>query len=138
MLHFIFLLALATCVLFCWDIHVRGSIYFYLFIYMVLVSTAYWFMFMSSSLIYVFIVCCLKSRIYFICLYFPHIRLRILFKCFRKYTGWFNWATVYSCNWWIVVRIEFVFMSIIVKRDFICKLWASSWVWSWIAKGGVC
>ena len=29
-------------------------------------------MFMSSSLIYVFIVCCLKSRFYFICLYFFH------------------------------------------------------------------
>ena len=29
-------------------------------------------MFMSSSLIYVFIVCCLKSRFYFIYLYFFH------------------------------------------------------------------
>ena len=28
--------------------------------------------FRSSSLIYVFIVCCLKSRFYFICLYFFH------------------------------------------------------------------
>ena len=35
---------------------------------------------MSFSLIYVFIVCCLKSRIYFIYLYFPHMRLCILFN----------------------------------------------------------
>ena len=35
---------------------------------------------MSFSLIYVFIVCCLKSRIYFIYLYFPHMWLCILFN----------------------------------------------------------
>ena len=34
------------------------------------ISTTYWFIFMSYSLIYVFIVCCLESRIYFIYLYF--------------------------------------------------------------------
>ena len=32
------------------------------------------------ALIYVLIVCCLESRIYFIYLYFPHIRLCILFS----------------------------------------------------------
>ena len=61
-------LALATFVLPCWDIHVRGSIFFLCFLF----QTAYRPMFMSSSLIYVFIVCCLKSRFYFICLYFFH------------------------------------------------------------------
>ena len=59
-------LALATFVLPCWDIYVRGSIFFLCFLF----QTAYWPMFMSFSLIYVFIVCCLKSRFYFICLYF--------------------------------------------------------------------
>ena len=33
MLHFVFLLALATCVLFCWDIHVKGSIFFFFDLY---------------------------------------------------------------------------------------------------------
>ena len=35
---------------------------------------------MSYSLIYVFIVCCSKSRIYFVDLYFLHMRLCILFS----------------------------------------------------------
>ena len=47
---------------------------------MFLVSTAYWLIFMSYSLIYVFIVCWLESRIYFVYLYFPHMRLCILFS----------------------------------------------------------
>ena len=42
--------------------------------------TAYWFIFMSYSLIYVFILCWVKSRIYFVYLYFPHMRLCILFS----------------------------------------------------------
>ena len=33
---------------------------------------------------YVFIVCCLKSRIYFVYLYFPHMRLCILFSISRN------------------------------------------------------
>ena len=57
-----------------------------------------YFLFLVSNclLIYVyefFIDICLyciflKSRFYFILLvFFPHIRLCIFFKCFRKYTG---------------------------------------------------
>ena len=65
------------CFVFDWDIHVRRSIFFF----------ALYVSCFNYLLIYVFIVCCLKSRIYFICLYFPHMRLYILFKCFRKYVG---------------------------------------------------
>ena len=79
-------LALALFVLPCWVIQDRGSI-FCCFLF----QTAYWSMYMSSSFIYVFIVCCMKSRFYFsLLVFFPHMRLCILFKCFRKYTGWFN------------------------------------------------
>ena len=63
-LYFAFL-ALTTLVLPCWVIYVKGSI-FCCFLF----QTVYWFMFMSSSLIYVFIVCCLKSRFYFSLLVF--------------------------------------------------------------------
>ena len=45
-------LALATLSLLCWVIHVRGSIFLWF-----LFQTSYWFMIMSSSLLYVFIVC---------------------------------------------------------------------------------
>ena len=58
-------LALAIFVLPCWVTHDRGSI-FCCFLF----QTAYWFMFMSTSLIYIFIVCCLKSRFYFSLLVF--------------------------------------------------------------------
>ena len=45
-----------------------GGVYF--LFYMFLVSTVYWLMFMSSSLIYIFTVCCLKSRfILFACIF---------------------------------------------------------------------
>ena len=39
---------------------------------------------MSYSLIYIFILCCVKSRIYFVYLYFPHMRLCILFNVSRN------------------------------------------------------
>ena len=35
---------------------------------------------MSYSLIYVFILCCVKSIIYFVYLYFRHMRLCVLFS----------------------------------------------------------
>ena len=82
-LYFTFL-ALVIFALFCWDIHVRGSIFFVLYVSCFNCLLTY---VMSFSLIYVVIVCCLISRFYFICLYFPHMQLCILFKCFRKYTG---------------------------------------------------
>ena len=60
---------------------------------------------------------CLKSRfLFFLYLYFfLHMRLCILFKCFRKYTGWFIWAAVYSYNWWIVVRLNLCFWALFCK-----------------------
>ena len=45
-----------------------GGVYFLCSCFKPLIN----FMFMSFSLIYVSIVCCLKSRFYFICLYFFH------------------------------------------------------------------
>ena len=81
-----------------------------------LFQTAYWFMFMSSSLLYVFIVCVWNHDFYFsLLVFFLHMRLCILFKCFRKYTGWFIWATVYSYNWWIVVRLNLCFWALFCK-----------------------
>ena len=68
-MYFTFL-ALATFVLPCWDIHVRGSIFFF-----------YMFLVLNCLLTYVYEffidICCLlcvflKSRFYFICLYFFH------------------------------------------------------------------
>ena len=68
-LYFTFL-ALVIFALFCWDIHVRGSIFFVLYVSCFNCLLTY---VMSFSLIYVVIVCCLISRFYFICLYFPHM-----------------------------------------------------------------
>ena len=100
-----------------------GGIYFLWFLF----QTSYWFMIMSSSLLYVFIVCVWNQDFYFslLVLFFPHMRLCILFKCFRKYTGWFIWAAVYSCNWWIVVRLNLCFWALFCKGLFTCKLWAT-------------
>lgn len=39
---------------------------------------------MSYSLIYVFILCFVKSRIYFVYLYFLHMRLCVLFSVSRN------------------------------------------------------
>ena len=62
-----------------------GGVYLF---YMFLFQTAYWLMFMSSSLIYVFIVCLFEVKIlFYLLVFFPHMRLCILFKCFRKYTS---------------------------------------------------
>ena len=42
-------------------------------------------MFMSSSLIYVFIVCCFEIKIlFYLLLFFLHMRLFILFKVFQE------------------------------------------------------
>ena len=75
-------LAFATFFFPCWDIHVRGSIFF-----MFLVS--------NCLLIYVyefFIDICLYCVLFeimilfYLLVFFPCMRLCILFKCFRKYT----------------------------------------------------
>ena len=65
-LYFTFL-ALATFVLPCWDIHVRGSIFFMFPVSNCLLTYVYEF-FIDICLY----LCCLKSRFYFICLYFFH------------------------------------------------------------------
>ena len=31
-----------------------------------------------------------SSSLFYLLVFFPHMRLCILFKCFKKYTGWFN------------------------------------------------
>ena len=69
MLHFVLLpfLALATFALFCWDIHGRGSIFvFYMFLVSNCLLTYVYEFFIDICLYYD----CLKSRFYFICLYF--------------------------------------------------------------------
>ena len=57
-MYFTFL-ALATLFLLCWVILVRGSL-FLCFLF----QTSYWFIIMSSSLLYVFIVCWFRFLIY--------------------------------------------------------------------------
>ena len=82
-LHFVFyLLALATLSLLYWVIHVRGSIF---------CDSCFKFLLIYDYEFFI-IIClyclCLKSRfLFFLLVFFPHMRLCILFKCFRKYTG---------------------------------------------------
>ena len=53
-------------------------------LYMFLVSLLIDLYLLCYSLIYVFILCCVKSRIYFVYLYFPHMCLFILFSVLGK------------------------------------------------------
>ena len=104
-------LALSTFALCCWDIHDRGSIFvLYVSCFKLLIDLYLWVLHW-----YMFLLCVFWNQDFILFyLYFPHMQLCFLFKCFRKYTGWFNWAAVFSYNWWIVVKIEFVFMSIVL------------------------
>ena len=67
---------------------------------------------------YVFIVCYVKSRIYFLFTCIFHTCIYAFVECFRKYTGWFSHAAVYICNWWIVVRFDYFVMGIIFVKVF--------------------
>ena len=49
-------------------------------LYMFLVSLLIDLYLLCYSLIYVFILCCVKSRIYFVYLCFPHMHLCVLFS----------------------------------------------------------
>ena len=109
MLHFVFyLLALAF---FCWVIHVRGSI-FCGSCFKLLIDLWLWVLHYYMSLLFVFEI---KIFIFLYLYFFPHMRFCILFKCFRKYTGWFIWAAFYFFNWWIVVRLNLCFWALFCK-----------------------
>ena len=109
MLHFVlYLFSSSHIVLLCWVIHVRGSIF------CVLVSNClltYVYEFFIDICLYCVLFEIKIFYFFFTCIFFPHMRLCILFKCFKKYTGWFNWVAVYSCNWWIIVRIDLCFVT---------------------------
>ena len=81
-LYFTFL-ALATFVLPCWDIHVKGSIFFMFLVSNCLLTYVYEF-FIDICLYYVLFEI---KILFYLLVFFPHMRLCILFKCFRKYIG---------------------------------------------------
>ena len=81
-LYFTFL-ALATFVLPYWVIHDRGSIFFLFPVSNCLLIYVYEF-FIDICLYCVLFE--IKILFYFL-VFFPHMRLCILFKCFKKYTG---------------------------------------------------
>ena len=85
------------CILcFDWVIHNRGR---YTDCICFLFHIAYWFIFMRLFMIYVFILCYVKSKSYlcFTCIFYTCIYAFV--ECFRKYTGWFSHAAIYTCNW---------------------------------------
>ena len=69
-------------------------------------------------MIYVFVLCFVKSRNYFCftCIFYTCVYVFV--EYFRKYTGWFSCAAVYTCNWWIVVRLDYFVMCIIFVKGF--------------------
>ena len=69
-------------------------------------------------MIYVFVLCFMKSRIYFCFTCIFHTCVYAFVEYFRKYKGWFSRATVYTCNWWIVVRLDYFVMDIIFVKGF--------------------
>ena len=75
-------LALATFVLPCWDIHVRGSIFFFMFLVSNCLLTYVYGFFID---IYLYCVLFEIKILFYLFVFFPHMRLCILFKCFRKY-----------------------------------------------------
>ena len=100
----------------CWAIHFRVW-YIYCFIcflfHCLLIyihDVIHWYMSLSCVLWNQEFI--LFTYIFYTCVYTS------CFLCFRKNIGWFNWAIVYTCNWWIVVRIEFVVMSILFVNGF--------------------
>ena len=116
-----------------WDVHVRGSnIDWYIDIHVsfdscclcdsLLIDLYLW----VASLIYFFILCCVNlTRILYLFIYYllPHMRLCVCWVC-QEYTGWFDKAAVYTCNRWIVVRLNFYLWALLCKGLFTCKLWA--------------
>ena len=60
---------------------------------------AYLFIFMRLFMIYVFILCYVKSISYLSFTCILHTCVYAFVECFRKYTGWFRHATVYTYNW---------------------------------------
>ena len=76
-----------------WNCFWYGEILCFLF------HIAYWFIFMRLFMIYVFILCYVKSRSHlcFTCIF--HTCVYALVECFRKYTSWFSRAAIYTCNW---------------------------------------
>ena len=49
-------------------------------------------------MIYVFVLCFVKSRIYFCFTRIFHTCVYVFVEYFRKYTGWFSRAAIYTCN----------------------------------------
>ena len=99
----------------CWAIHFRGR-YIYCFIcflcHCLLIyihDVIHWYM----SL---FCVLWNQEFILFTCIFHTCVYASCL--TFQENTGWFNWTAVYTCNWWIIVRIEFVIMSILFVNGF--------------------
>ena len=124
--------------IFVWVIHDRGR---YIIFYMFLVSHCLLIYIYELFMIYVFILCYVKSRIYFLFTYVFYTCVYAFVECFRKYTGWFICAAVYTCNWWIVVKLDFFFFVmgfIVCKWLFPCNFEHCVYVLSRIAKGGVC
>ena len=71
-------LALATFVLPCWDIHVRGSKFFFMFLVSNCLLTYVYEFFIDICLYYVLFEI---KILFYLLVFFPHIRLCILFKC---------------------------------------------------------
>ena len=89
-----------------------GELVYFCF-YFCFLFTAHWFIFMSYSW-YMSLFCVLWSQefTYWFTVFLSHMRLCVCWV-FQEYTGAFDLAAVYTCNWWIVVKIGFVVMSII-------------------------
>ena len=98
------------------------------------------FFILFHIIVYMSLLCVVWNQEFtlFTCIFSTHAVMHFVLY-FRKYTGWFNWATVYTCNWWIVVRIEFGLWVLFWKRAFhFVNFELLSYVLSRIAKGGVC
>ena len=126
---------------FLWVVYDRGRHYVLTSIScFTLCYIGYWFIFMRLFMIYVFyfMLCEIKNLFCFTCIF--HTCVYVFVKVIHEYISWFSRAAIYTCNWYIVVRLNCFWLDNYIVVGCFCnfKHFVLLCVLLRISKKGVC